>query len=125
MKYNYPANYLTKDGKIKKAYAKKAADFRKTHTQSGGLRCYMRKRKDGSIYRICSGGPSGRDAKKKGAAKKKNKSRAPKKVKVGGIEDKIFEQAGKGKNAYSGGKKSKKSLIQAETERFEKLYGKI
>ena len=26
MKYNYPANYLTKDGKIKKAYAKKAAE---------------------------------------------------------------------------------------------------
>ena len=123
MKYNYPANYLTKDGKIKKAYAKKVADFRKKHTQSRGLWCYMRKRLNGSTYRICSGGPS--DYKKKGAAKKKNKSRAPKKVKVGGIEDKIFEQAGKGKNAYSGGKKSKKSLIQAETERFEKLYGKV
>ena len=28
MKYNYPANYLTKDGKIKKAFLKKAAEFR-------------------------------------------------------------------------------------------------
>ena len=63
-KYNYPASYLTKDGKIKKAFAKKAAEFRRTHAakKTGGYRgktCYTRKSKDDRKYVTCNANVKG------------------------------------------------------------------
>ena len=57
-KYKYPASYLTKDGKIKKAFLKKAAEFRRTHDKKKvgyrGRKCYTRKDRDGEVYQTCN-----------------------------------------------------------------------
>jgi hypothetical protein len=93
--YNYPASYLTKDGKIKRSHLKKAAEFRATHSpqpKAKQLKCYTRSRADGSQYVTCDGNKSTKGKKKPAPRKQKRKGSKREESTLVGLEEMLAER---------------------------------